>query len=441
MTPSIRRQLLVWLLGSATLAVAAGAVSTYLVARKEANQLADYQLQQMALSFRDHALASGLIPHEDEDGPGLEVLVQIWNQEGVRLYLSHPRSGIPDRAQLGFADVASRQGRWRVYSVQVRDHVIQVAQPYSVRNRIAATVALRTAWPLAAVLPLLGLLIWFTVGRGLSPIERLARDVGRRSPDALDPLPQRGLPIEVRPLVQSLNDLLQRLERALHTQRAFVADAAHELRTPLTALRLQAQVAERATDPAERGEALGSLKQGVERASHLVQQLLTLAREEDMPAKIGPAAVRLDELARDVAAEYTPLAQTRGVDLGLARIEAVTVAGAAAGLRTLLSNLADNAVRYTPAPGHVDIAVFRDGAQAALEVSDSGPGIPPEERTRVFDRFYRRAGEVSDGSGLGLAIVKQIVEHHGGTIALEDAGGAGGLKVAVRLPLATPPAP
>ncbi|MFZ1909733.1 MAG: two-component sensor histidine kinase, partial [Burkholderiales bacterium] len=219
MTPSIRRQLLVWLLGSATLAVAAGAVSTYLVARKEANQLADYQLQQMALSFRDHALANGLIPHEDEDGPGLEVLVQIWNQEGVRLYLSHPRSGIPDRAQLGFADVASREGRWRVYSVQVRDHVIQVAQPYSVRNRIAATVALRTAWPLAAVLPLLGLLIWFTVGRGLSPLERLARDVGRRSPDALDPLPQRGLPIEVRPLVQSLNDLLQRLERALHTQR------------------------------------------------------------------------------------------------------------------------------------------------------------------------------------------------------------------------------
>jgi two-component system OmpR family sensor kinase len=435
MTPSIRRQLLAWLLGSATLAVAAGAVSTYLVARKQANELADYQLQQMALSFRDHALASGLIPHEDEDGPGLEVLVQIWNQEGVRLYLSHPRSGIPDRAQLGFADVASREGRWRVYSVQVRDHVIQVAQPYSVRNRIAATVALRTAWPLAAVLPVLGLLIWFTVGRGLSPLERLARDVRRRSPDALDPLPQRGLPEEVRPLVQSLNDLLQRLERALHTQRAFVADAAHELRTPLTALRLQAQVAERATDQAERSAALSSLKQGVERASHVVQQLLTLAREEDQPAS-EPGAVRLDELARDVIAQYTPLAQSRRVDLGLAKSEAVTVAGAAAALRTLLSNLVDNAVRYTPAPGRVDVAVFRDGPQAALEVSDSGPGIPPEDRTRVFDRFYRRAGEASDGSGLGLAIVKQIVTRHGGTIALEDAGGAGGLKVAVRLPLA-----
>jgi len=439
MTPSIRRQLLVWLLGSATLAVAAGAVSTYLVARKEANALADYQLQQMALSFRDHALASGLIPHEDEPGQGPEVLVQIWNQAGVRLYLSHPRSGIPDRAQLGFADVSSREGRWRVYSVQVRNHVIQVAQPYAVRNRIAAAVALRTAWPLVAVLPLLGLLIWYTVGRGLSPLERLARDVGRRSPDALEPLPQRGQPQEVQPLVQSLNVLLKRLERALETQRAFVADAAHELRTPLTALRLQAQIAERASDQTERGEAIGNLKQGVERASHLVQQLLTLAREEDSPAPDAAVAVRLDELARDVAAGYSALAQARGVDLGLARAEGVEAPGGAAALRTLLSNLVDNAVRYTPAPGRVDISVYRDGAQAVLEVSDTGPGIPREDRMRVFDRFYRRAGDGPDGSGLGLAIVKQIVEHRQGKIALEDAGESGGLKVVVRLPAASAP--
>jgi two-component system OmpR family sensor kinase len=277
------------------------------------------------------------------------------------------------------------------------------------------------------------------VGRGLSPLERLARDVRRRTPGALEPLPQRGLPEEVQPLVQSLNDLLQRLERALHTQRAFVADAAHELRTPLTALRLQAQVAERTTDQTERREALGSLKQGVERASHVVQQLLTLAREEDQPAS-EPGAVQLDELARDVVAQYTPLAQSRGVDLGLARVEPVTVTGGAPALRTLLSNLVDNAVRYTPAPGRVDVAAFLDGAQAALEVADSGPGIPPEDRPRVFDRFYRRAGETSEGSGLGLAIVKQIVSHHGGTIALDDAGSAGGLKVAVRLPLAAPAA-
>ena len=135
---SIRRRLLAWLLGGTALAIAAGAVSTYLVAREEANSLADYQLQQMALSFRDHALASGLIPHTDEPDRGLEVTVQIWNEEGVRLYLSHPKSGIPDRAQLGFADVSAQGGRWRVFSVELRNHVIQVAQPYSVRRRLAA---------------------------------------------------------------------------------------------------------------------------------------------------------------------------------------------------------------------------------------------------------------------------------------------------------------
>ena len=432
---SIRRRLLAWLLGGTALAVAAGTVSTFLMAREEANSLADYQLQQMALSLRDHALASGLIAHEDDPAArGLEVLVQIWNRQGVRLYMSHPKSDIPDRAQLGFADVSAPGGRWRVYSVQLRNHVIQVAQPYSVRDRIAARLALRTAWPMVAVLPLLGLLIWLTVGKGLSPIERLARDVGRRSPDALSPLEERGLPREVQPLVHALNDLLHRLHRALEAQRAFVADAAHELRTPLAALRLQAQIAERAAQEGERREALGSLKRGVERASHLVQQLLTLAREEDQASQAPSAPVRLDELAREVIAEHASLAHDKSIDLGMARDEPLSVDGSAAGLRTLLSNLVDNAVRYTPAGGSIDVSLAREGDDAVLEVSDSGPGIPPAERTRVFDRFYRRAGDVPEGSGLGLAIASQIVQRHRGSIALADSP-KGGLRVVLRLPL------
>jgi two-component system OmpR family sensor kinase len=432
---SIRRRLLAWLLGGTALAVAAGAVSTFVMAREEANSLADYQLQQMALSLRDHVLASGLMTNEDDPAArGLEVLVQIWNQQGVRLYISHPKSDIPDRAQLGFADVSAPGGRWRVYSVQLRNHVIQVAQPYSVRDRIAARLALRTAWPMVAVLPLLGLLIWLTVGKGLSPIERLARDVGRRSPEALSPLEERGLPREVQPLVHALNDLLHRLHRALEAQRAFVADAAHELRTPLAALRLQAQIAERAAQEGERREALGSLKRGVERASHLVQQLLTLAREEDQAAQAPSAPVRLDELAREVIAEHASLAHDKSIDLGMAREEPLSVDGSAAGLRTLLSNLVDNAVRYTPAGGSIDISLARQGDDAVLEVSDSGPGIPPAERTRVFDRFYRRAGDGPEGSGLGLAIASQIAQRHRGSIVLADSP-QGGLRVVLRLPL------
>jgi two-component system OmpR family sensor kinase len=431
---SIRRRLLAWLLGGTALAVAAGTVSTFLMAREEANALADYQLQQMALSFRDHALASGLIAQEENPARGLEVLVQIWNQQGVRLYISHPRAGIPDRAQLGFADVSAPGGRWRVFSAQLRDHVIQVAQPYAVRDRLAARLALRTAWPMVAVLPLLGLLIWLTVGKGLSPIERLARDVGRRSPDALAPLEERGLPREVQPLVHALNDLLHRLHRALETQRAFVADAAHELRTPLAALRLQAQIAERAAQDGERREALGSLKRGVERASHLVQQLLALAREEDQEAQSPSVPVRLDELAREVIAEHASLAHDKSIDLGMAREEPLSVEGSPAGLRTLLSNLVDNAVRYTPAGGSIDVSLARDCDEAVLEVSDSGPGIPPAERARVFDRFYRRAGDAPEGSGLGLAIASQVVQRHRGSIALADSP-KGGLRVVLRLPL------
>jgi two-component system OmpR family sensor kinase len=432
---SIRRRLLAWLLAGTALAIAAGAVSTFLLAREEANSLADYQLRQMALSFRDHALASGLIPHEDDPARGLEVLVQIWNQEGVRLYLSHPKSGIPDRARLGFADVSANGGRWRVFSVQLRNHVIQVAQPYAVRDRIAARLALRTVWPMVAVLPLLGLLIWLTVGKGLSPIERLARDVGRRSPDALAPLEERGLPREVEPLVRALNDLLRRLHRALETQRAFVADAAHELRTPLTAVRLQAQIAGRAAQDSERREALDSLKLGVERANHLVQQLLTLAREEDQASRAPNEPVRLDELAREAVAEHAALAHNKGVALGVAGEQAITMQANRGALRTVLSNLLDNAVRYTPAGGSVELSVARDVGDAVVEVSDSGPGIPAEERARVFDRFYRHSGDGPAGSGLGLAIVKQVVERSGGSIALQDAP-KGGLKVVLRLPLA-----
>ena len=435
---SIRRRLLAWLLAGVAAAVAVGAVLTYLTAREQANELADYQLQQLAMSFRDHALASGLIEHEGSPDNALEVLVQIWNREGLRLYISHPRVNMPDRALLGFTDVATPQGKWRVFSTQLGDHVIQVAQPQEVRNRLAAAVALRTVWPLAAMLPLLGLLIWFTVGRGLSPLERLAREVRHRSPAALEPIPENGLPNEVRPLVGSLNDLLRRLGQAIEAQRALVADAAHELRSPLTALRLQAQIAERAADDSERREALGSLGRGVERASHLVQQLLTLAREEGQQPDATRTEVRLDEIAREVVAMHAPLAQYRGLDLGLERAEPLTVAGNLQGLRTLLSNLVDNALRYTPSPGSVDVGVWRDGEDGVLQVRDTGPGVPAAERARVFDRFYRRAESEPGGSGLGLAIARRVVEHHGGSIELGD-NSPNGLRVTVRLPLARPP--
>jgi two-component system OmpR family sensor kinase len=251
-------------------------------------------------------------------------------------------------------------------------------------------------------------------------------------------------------LVHALNGLLARLNRALGAQRAFIADAAHELRSPLTAVHLQAQLAERAASDAERAAALAELRAGLERATHLVEQLLTLAREEPGVSERPFAPVNLDELARHVIAEYAPIAAARHVDLGMVDRNGpdsdAVISGDAAGLRALLSNLVDNAVRYTPAGGRVDVALRREQGDAVLSVRDSGPGIPESERARVFDRFYRlpEAGAAGiAGSGLGLAIVKRVAERHDAAVALGPGlgqPGGEGLGVTVRLPMDRAPA-
>jgi two-component system OmpR family sensor kinase len=304
----------------------------------------------------------------------------------------------------------------------------------SIRDRLAAKAALRTLMPFFLLVPLLAVIVWFVVTRGLKPLETVARAVRSRSPASLDALDDRSVPQEVQPVVSSLNDLLERLTRALEMQRAFVADAAHALRTPLTALDLQIQLAERASDPGERAAAFEALKQGVERTTHLVEQLLTLARNEPEAAARPLAEVDLGALAAEAVANHAQLAETRGVDIGLAEREATgTVFGESDALRTLLSNLIDNALRHTPRGGKVDVSVRRTRAAALMEVVDTGPGIPTEERSRVFDRFYRGATDVQ-GSGLGLAIVKNIASRHGATVELDSGPQGRGLAVRVFFP-------
>jgi two-component system OmpR family sensor kinase len=373
------------------------------------------------------------------------LVVQIWDRNGVQVFLSRPQQSLPRYAQLGFNMVATSDGEWRVYSMVAGGQVVQVAQPMSARRELAASMALRSIVPLLAIVPFLAILVWFGIARGLRPLERVAAEVGERSPRALEPLPEAGLPLEVRPLVHALNGLLGRLDRALGSQRAFIADAAHELRTPLTAVHLQAQLAERAATDVERARALAELRAGLERATRLVEQLLTLAREEPGVSERPFAPVNLTELAHHVVAEQAAIAASRGVDLGFAESASasgeIIVHGDAAGLRVLLSNLVDNALRYVPEGGLVDVAINRSNGNAVLEVRDNGPGIPAAERSRVFDRFYRAAlPGVADipGSGLGLAIARRIAERHDACITLAPgiAGAAGeGLAVIVRFPI------
>ncbi|HVL77269.1 MAG TPA: ATP-binding protein, partial [Noviherbaspirillum sp.] len=215
-----------------------------------------------------------------------------------------------------------------------------------------------------------------------------------------------------------LNDLLARLRQSIGAQRAFIADAAHELRTPLTALQLQIQLAERAQTPAERAQAFGELKQGYMRAMNMVQQLLTLARQEPDAAEMRREPVALRALAQQAVADHAALAEERGIDLGIAEAAEVSVAGDPDALRILLGNLVSNALRYTPRGGRVDVHVVKDGHDTVLAVQDTGPGIPEQDLARVFDRFYRVPGTAEVGSGLGLAIAKQIAEAHGALLTL-----------------------
>jgi len=432
---SIRRRLLLWLLSGLALAVAATGARIYTQTLEEANELFDYHLKQMAASLPNDSFDP--LPPSRIGGPEIDdgLVVQIWDRNGLQLYFSHPTSKLPQRAELGFSTVETARGSWRVYSALEQNNIVQVAQPMSVRQNLAAGMALRALVPLLVLLPLLGILIWLVVGRGLRPLDRMASALIRRTPDSLDALPEDGLPEEIRPLVLALNGLLARIARALESQKAFVADAAHELRTPLTAVQLQIQLAERAKSEEERRAAFTQLKQGQSRAAHLVQQLLTLARQEPGVAPQPHSAVDLADVARLVVAELAPLAAERNIDLGISHEERASISGDFEALRVMLGNLIDNAIRYTPSGGTVDVALRRGEGTAALEVSDTGSGIPEEDRQRVFDRFYRREATNTAGSGLGLAIVKNIADRHHAGILLQNREPGPGLHVCVTFPL------
>ena len=437
---SLRARLLGSLLAGVVLVGVAGGWVVYRNALAEADAFFDYHLRETALILRDEPVEYLLAPQLPPTDASYDFVVQVWSLDGVRVYLSRPHAVLPDITTLGFSTVATPEGRWRVFGAQALTRVIQVAQPLSVRERRAAELALQTLKPFALLLPVLALLIWFAVGHALEPLQRLTAQVNARRVDALNALPAERLPDEVQPLVFALNDLLGRLRAALERERAFMADAAHELRTPLTALYLQLGMLARASGEAEREAAMSTLAAGVQRAIHLVEQMLALARQEPR-AESQRVPVRLDELAREIVTELVPQADAGRIDLGVAAAQPATIAGDPDAVRTLLRNLVDNAVRYTPAGGRVDVTVESTSGEARLTVSDDGPGIPPEERQRVFDRFYRRAGTAASGSGLGLAIVKAIAEAHGAAVSL-DAGPAGkGRAVSVTFPAQSPAAP
>jgi two-component system OmpR family sensor kinase len=437
--PSIRTALVTWLAAGLAVSLVAAAVLTFQRARDEANALFDLQLRQAAASIIGMPIADGTPFSGTTPDDGL--VVQIWDRQGVRIYRSRatPQESdrMPSQRTPGFATIDTPAGPYRVFSVLANGQIVQVGQPLHVRSELAARLALSTILPLALVTPLIAVFVWVAVRRGLAPLARVAAAVQKRSPSQLAPLNPVGWPREVEPIVQALNGLLGRLERALDAQRSFVADAAHELRTPLAALALQAQLVERETTPEARAQALGDLRGGLARATRVVEQLLSLAREEPdvVPAVFAP--VDASALLRETVAALSPLAAAKSIDLGVTRADdAAIVSGDADGLRTLLANLVDNAIRYTPEGGRVDASVEARDAQVVIAVRDNGPGIAPAERERIFDRFARGDAPSAPGSGLGLAIVRRIAQRHGGSVGIEDGIGGRGAGLVVMLPAA-----
>jgi two-component system OmpR family sensor kinase len=438
---SIRRTLLAYLLLGLAAVTGLATWFTYQETREQVGELFDLQLKQLAYSTRIDDLVRGrqpsLSPGNRPSNAGVsEIVTQIWDRDGVLVYWSSPGAGFPVPATEGYSNVRHNGREWRIYTHVEGTHALQVAHALDERQKIATEVALRTLLPLAALIPVLGALIWYAVGAGLAPLDRMSRAVAKRRPDAMAPL-AGSVPEELRPLAGSLNALLARLDEALSAQRRFTADAAHELRTPLAALKLQVGLAKRAQGEAQRTSALGELEAGVDRASHLVDQLVTMARLEPESPDRRNESVDLAALARDAIVARATLAGDKRIDLGSTGASSACVRGDPAMLAMLIGNLLDNALRYTPAGGRIDVAVDTREDGVRLSVIDTGPGIAPADRERVFERFHR--GSAPDpahptGSGLGLSIVRRIANAHGATVTLGEGPDGRGLAVDVRFP-------
>jgi two-component system, OmpR family, sensor kinase len=420
---SIQRNLLVAVCAALVAGMLVVMLATYAFAYAQITRVFD---DELAL------LAEGIHLGEEWRGPGrtrmpaagFPLAVRAYDPRGEMLFdTGDPAlpATVPKLFDQGHRLFEIPSGDWRVYTLVAREGVVQVGQPDAVRATLARSLSLRMALPELVLMPPFVLLLGFILRRGLAPLRHISRRVEERDASRLDPLPQAGLPAELQPLIAQINGLLQRLSVSMAVQRRFVADAAHELRTPVAALALQAQVAELADEAGSRRAAFAELHSGIDRVARVVEQLLRLARLAPDVAPQQLCEVDLAELAREVVGELAYQARMREVDLGAEADAPACIWGDKTELRSLVTNLVENAMRYGPRGTQVTVTVSRDSREVFLGVLDGGRGIAAADRERVFNRFQRAAGDRTPGIGLGLAIVKAIVERHAGTVRLEDA--------------------
>lgn len=443
---SLQARLLAPLLGLVTVIWLVAAIMTLVDARDELDDLLDGHLAQAAALL---VVQQARAADDDDDGiadaPSLhkyapQVAFQVFH-EG-RLVMRSANAGLIPMSTKdhGFTTVRLGQGdQWRVFSTRGIESDVQVyvGEQTASRNAILWAILHSVLLPLLFALPLLALGGWWAVRQGLAPLRQLSHALRQRRPQALEPVVLAAMPSEMRPMVESLNSLFERIESMVASERRFTADAAHELRTPIAGIRAQAQVALGAgADEAQRQHALQATLAGCDRATRLVEQLLTLARLEAAPAASAAAAASVDlsAVARRIAADLAPTALARHQTLELEAIAPHAVAGDDLLIGVLVRNLIDNAMRYSPDGARIWIQVATESGQPTLRVEDSGLGMTEPEMARLGERFYRVLGHEQPGSGLGWSIVKRIGNLFGAQVQVSHSDRLGGLAVSVRWP-------
>jgi two-component system sensor histidine kinase QseC len=443
---SIRRRLLIGLIGLFTLGWLVVMAATYIESRNEVAKLFDAQLEHaaqirvilwvVANSLDDVQNVKAFEGAQTRRNPREEGLsFQVHKGKQLLFHTPGTPSFLSPYTQ-GYSDENLNDHDWRVYTVvePTQSLTVQAGEPYAIRNHLIYEITRNALYPLLLAIPLLAAMIWLGVGRGLSPLKKVSNQVAQRTPSHLNPIETRQVPSEIKIFVDELNMLLGRLREAFDKERQFTANAAHEIRTPLASLKTHAQVALRSKENSDREERLRQIIRGVDRMTHLVEQLLTLARLDYEAQEQKFERVDLASLTREVLAEVAPMAIAKNVDLSLVESSRGEVTGNPVGLAVLVRNLVDNAIRYTPQAGTVEVEVRSGQDGVLLLVTDNGPGIPAGERQHVFDRFYRGQANDALGCGLGLSIVARIVKLHGAELTLNDVPSGCGLQVRVGFP-------
>lgn len=450
---SIRRRLLAGLAAAMILGWGALAALVYHEAEHEVQEVFDAHLAQYARVLQSLVTGvAGMAPAPpaisrppvisaySEEHPTLghkyerKLVFRVWSTSGGLLMQSAAAPMIDPPAESGYGAELFDDHDWRTFALVDDTLRVWVAERDDVRGETVDHIVFQQLAPGVLVLPLIAVLVWMVVGRGLSPLKRVAAEVAQRSPAQLAPLTIDKVPEEIRPLTDALNSLFARLRQAFERERRFTADAAHELRTPLAAIKTQAQVALAETDPEARRRALENIVRGSDRASRLETQLLTLARlDPDAQRPVTLARIDVVEVAREVVADATPIALEKDVELALEGTPSAIAPADPELLSVLLRNLVENGVRYTRAGSEVVVTIGVEQSAVRVAVDDAGPGIPETERARVFERFYRMLGTGVSGSGLGLSIVQRIADLHRATVTLGESP-QGGLRVELRLP-------